>query len=405
MLRVLCVLALALGLGLVAPGQATADGPALSDGCANLHQFDANDGVLGSPGVVVIDPRLFNAGEQVRFVGDSGTGGAVRITVGSPGGQRDIDVASGELARIDIPASGAYYFILTPLGGGFVSWHPGCGVPPVAVIASPAGGGTYTLGQHVSTFFGCSPQTNPIATCTDSANTQPPSGSLDTSTAGPHTYTLTATDSRGLRTVRSISYTVVKSSQTISFTSAAPSNAIVFEGPYFVSATATSGLPVSFSVDPSSAGVCSVLPGPGGSGAVSFDAVGTCTINADQAGDDQYLAADRVSQSFVIHKTPTSLSAQKACRCLLGLTPTTFKATLSWTHPMGPGRVTEGLPGQPVAMYVGGKVVCTAVTDSTGLATCKATLGLGAGLTATNYTAVYAGTDRFEAATDTAAIQ
>ena len=56
---------------------------------------------------------------------------------------------------------------------------------------------------------------------------------------------------------------VGKGSQTITFTSTAPSDATVGGPSYTPSATATSGLPVSFSIDASStAGACSYARRP-----------------------------------------------------------------------------------------------------------------------------------------------
>jgi hypothetical protein len=84
-----------------------------------------------------------------------------------------------------------------------------------------------------------------------------------------------------------------KSSQTITFTSSAPSPAAVGGAPYHVSATASSGLAVSFSIAAGSAGVCSIS-----GSTVSFTGAGTCLVNADQAGNASYLAAPQVQQSF-----------------------------------------------------------------------------------------------------------
>jgi len=62
-----------------------------------------------------------------------------------------------------------------------------------------------------------------------------------------------------------------------------------------LSATASSGLPVSFSATADSTGICSV------SGAtVTLLAIGTCTVQADQAGNNIYAPAPSIGQSFVV---------------------------------------------------------------------------------------------------------
>jgi hypothetical protein len=93
--------------------------------------------------------------------------------------------------------------------------------------------------------------------------------------------------------------------QTIAFTSTPPANAVVGVVTYLVSATASSGLPVVFTADASSSGVCTV------SGtAVTFVGPGTCTIDADQPGNGSYRAAARVRQSFVVRTGATTPSVQ-----------------------------------------------------------------------------------------------
>jgi hypothetical protein len=94
--------------------------------------------------------------------------------------------------------------------------------------------------------------------------------------------------------------------QTIVFTSTPPAHALVGSTPYVVAARASSGLPVSFSVDLSSLGTCKI------SGAiVTFLGTGTCTLDANQTGSSGYYAAPQVQQSFAVgHATAPSLSLQ-----------------------------------------------------------------------------------------------
>jgi PKD repeat protein len=89
------------------------------------------------------------------------------------------------------------------------------------------------------------------------------------------------------------SFAVAGRSQTVAFTSTAPSSAVVGGPTYVAAATATSGLLVSLSS--ATPAVCSL------SGAsVSFVGAGTCTIDADQAGDAEYSAAPQAQQSFAV---------------------------------------------------------------------------------------------------------
>ena len=82
-------------------------------------------------------------------------------------------------------------------------------------------------------------------------------------------------------------------SQTIAFTSTPPANAVI-AGSYTVAATGgASGNPVTFTS--STASVCSV-----DGSQVTFSAVGACTIAAHQAGGNNYLRANVVSQTFNI---------------------------------------------------------------------------------------------------------
>ena len=85
----------------------------------------------------------------------------------------------------------------------------------------------------------------------------------------------------------------VKQSQTISFTSTAPAS-VFQQATYNVAATATSGGLVSFSSG--SLDVCTV------SGAtVTFNQPGTCVIDANQAGNSQYLPAPQVQQQVPVN--------------------------------------------------------------------------------------------------------
>ena len=95
------------------------------------------------------------------------------------------------------------------------------------------------------------------------------------------------------------SFSVGKGAQTITITSH-PGNVDRNDPPYTVIATATSGLAVVFSTDPSSNGVCSVS-----GNTVSFQGRGTCIVYANQAGNSGWLPAPQTQQVFdVKNHTP-----------------------------------------------------------------------------------------------------
>ena len=91
------------------------------------------------------------------------------------------------------------------------------------------------------------------------------------------------------------SFAVAKGSQTVTFTTTAPTGATVAGATYTPAATASSGLTVAITVDASASAVCSIT-----AGVVSFQTVGTCVLDANQAGNADYLAAPQVQQSFAV---------------------------------------------------------------------------------------------------------
>jgi hypothetical protein len=84
--------------------------------------------------------------------------------------------------------------------------------------------------------------------------------------------------------------------QTINFTSSPPSSPAL-KGQYNVTATGGgSGNTVQFTIDPSSGSACMIS----NNSLVTFTGYGTCTIDANQAGNQQFQTAPQVQQSIII---------------------------------------------------------------------------------------------------------
>ena len=134
------------------------------------------------------------------------------------------------------------------------------------------------------------------------------------------------------------SFTVKGKAQTITF--ATLPNQTYGAAPFTVSATASSGLPVSFASTTS--GVCTVSSTVSSSTVTTVTLVagdGTCTIEATQAGNADYAAAPAVSRSFWVNReaqtitfanpgtqtvgTPLALSAKASSGLAVTFTSTT----------------------------------------------------------------------------------
>jgi hypothetical protein len=178
--------------------------------------------------------------------------------------------------------------------------------------------------------------------------------------------------------------------QTLTFTSTAPTAAKVNGLTYTPTATSNRGLSVSFSVDPTSASVCSLS-----AGVVSFTAVGTCKVNADQIGNSDYSAATRIFQTFAVaigSQTVTITSAAPPAPIVGGPTYTVTAAASSQL-PVG---VTVAVSTSSICSISGNVVSflavgrCTLQADQAGntnyLAAAQVLQTFGVGLTAQSIT-------------------
>lgn len=180
-----------------------------------------------------------------------------------------------------------------------------------------------------------------------------------------YTFKVTADNSAGTGPASSDSNSITpKSTQTITFANPGAQN---FGTTPTLTATSDSGLTVTFAS--STTGVCSITSG----GALTFVTTGSCTINADQAGNGSYLAATQVSRTFAIN--PVVPGAPSA----VGGTAGDAQVTLSWSPPASNGgSVISGYNVQ-VATVVGGPYAnaaggcAPATTNASNTVTCRAT--------------------------------
>ncbi|MBN9334262.1 fibronectin type III domain-containing protein [Devosia sp.] len=150
--------------------------------------------------------------------------------------------------------------------------------------------------------------------------------------AGGTSYTFTATARNAIGVgdaSQPSSAVVIKAAQSISFP---PPASMSFGGSAVLTATATSGLDVSFST--STPAICQVSA----NGAVSALAAGDCIVQADQAGDTNYDPALPVTQTLSIAALPPGEPV------LTNITAGDTKVTASFDAPAVTG-------GAPVTRY------------------------------------------------------
>jgi hypothetical protein len=152
--------------------------------------------------------------------------------------------------------------------------------------------------------------------------------------------------------------TVAKTTQTITF--AQPTSPVTIGSSTSLSATANSGLPVTFTS--TTPGVCTVS----GSNVTTTHA-GTCTITADQGGNNDFVAAPTVTRSFDVSKTDQAITfVQPTSGVAIGSSsPLTATATsgLPVTLTSLTTDVCRVVNGQAVADHAG---TCTIAATQTG---------------------------------------
>ncbi len=276
------------------------------------------------------------------------------------------------------------------------------GVGTVVLQASQAAAGNYTAGTQDATFtvsaeaptiaFTVANQTYGVAPFTVSA-TSNSSGAITYSVvSGPATISGSTVTITGVGTVvlqasqaasgnytagtQTASFAVATETQTITFT--APASPVTYGiSPITLSATASSGLAVTFSV----------VSGPGtiSGNTLTITGPGTVVVAANQPGNADYAAAPQVTQSIVVNPA-ISISITPSTATLSAGQTQQFTATVSNTSntavtwsvsPAGVGSISaSGLYTAPASVPMQETLTIMAASQANSQATATATVTL-----------------------------
>jgi hypothetical protein len=191
--------------------------------------------------------------------------------------------------------------VATLTGVGFTDDLPsGLVVANPNMLSGSCGGGTITADEGSSTVSLSGATLAGGASC---------SFSLDVSatSVGIEDNSVTVTSDQGDGNTASSSITVSQGSQTITFSPSPPTSALFGSSLTLDATGGGSGNPVTFSLDSSSTlGACS-LSGANDS-VVTFTGAGDCVIDANQAGNTDYLAAPTVTSTIEVTYSAPCLS-------------------------------------------------------------------------------------------------
>ena len=291
--------------------------------------------VSSTPNPAAVGQTVTYTATVVAASGQSTPSGTVTFrdagsTISCTSGSHTLDASGVATCRVAYASTGSHEVTATYAASG--SWAGSTSVPVGQVVSkqsqsvtftssvptnATAGGPTHTVSAAATSGLAVTFSTSTPAVCTVSGTTvtyvAAGTCTVLADQPGNETYAAAARVSQSI--------TVVKGTQTVTFTSSVPANATAGGPTHTVSATATSGLAVTFST--STPAVCTV------SGTtVTYVAAGTCTVLADQPGNGAYEAALQKSQSIEIAASP-------AAPTNLVVVPALGTALATWTSLAG----------------------------------------------------------------------
>ncbi len=341
---------------------AALNNPVVTPDTFSIPENSVNGTVVGT--VVATDPEPFT----------------YAITAGNTGGAFAINSATGEItvnatAALDFEVTPSFALTVTatdsePLAGSATITINLSNVNDVAPVADADAFSTYVnvvLNAPVTGVLdGDSDVEGGVITATPAAGSTTGGGTYTlladgsftytpaTDFSGPDTFTYTATDGLLTSAPATVTITVNKLAQTITF--ADPADQTYGNATSIVLApTASSLLPVTLNTS----GDCSVV-----GFTVSFTNAGSCTVTASQSGDAIYAAASSVDQTFLINPRAITVTATAANKIYDTNTtsagvPTLSAGTLAsgdlavYTQAYGDEDVANGITLTPLATING----------------------------------------------------
>lgn len=339
----------------------------VADGNSNLYVLDT-----GNNRVVMLPWMGSRFGPQITVA--SGFNAAVGMTVDANGNLYVADTGNNQVVKIDLSAPGAMNFAQTYLGStsddsaqieiveniGNLSFALTSVSYPGDFPEEPGAGNSCGVGQSLSPGSGCQLPVNFTPQVPDAQLSETVNVADDTQNiAGTQHSMLVSGTSLG------------RLSQTVSF-SAIP-GATYGAAPLVLSASASSGLPISYQVigGPASLSHAGQI--------LNINGAGTIVVQATQGGNSTYRAAASVTQSFIVSPAVLTVTANNVS-AVYGAIPSAFVYSLS-------GFVL----GQSAAQAVSGRAAVTSPASSTsGVGSYSLIVAQGT-LSSSNYSFVFVG--------------